>query len=73
MGNTKEINKSEYMLSYEEVVEIDCVAVATAALLAADPNNEMNAMQAWNFYNGQLQACEKSKNEIINMNYVKYQ
>jgi hypothetical protein len=35
---------------------VDCVAVATAVLDAADPNNTMTQKQAFDFYQGQYNA-----------------
>ena len=55
MANTIEI---------EEVREINCVDVAIAALDAADPNNTMTNVQAHNFFQGQYDACERSKKTI---------
>jgi hypothetical protein len=37
--------------------EVDCVAVAIAALDAADPNHTMTQAQADRFYQGQYTAC----------------
>jgi hypothetical protein len=39
---------------------VDCVAVATAALDAADPNNNWGSARAARFYLGQYGACIKS-------------
>ena len=44
----------------DENPPVDCVAVAIAALDAADPNNQMTSLQAHNFYQGQYDACIKS-------------
>jgi hypothetical protein len=39
---------------------VDCVAVAGAALDAADPNNNWSTERAARFYLGQYDACIKS-------------
>ncbi|MEM0542270.1 hypothetical protein WFZ85_06555 [Flavobacterium sp. j3] len=55
MGNTIEV---------EEEKAVDCIAVAVAALDAADPNNQWTTSQSNAFYQGQLNACYKSTKQL---------
>ena len=49
----------------KEVQEVDCNAVASVALDAADPNNTMTQRQTYAFYQGQYDACIKSTGQAI--------
>ena len=62
MGNTLEVSLTDELSIQPR--EIDCVAVAIAALDAADPNNTMTQAQANAFYQAQYNDCEKSKKSL---------
>lgn len=59
MGNTI-VDKEEEKVT----VNVDCIAVAIAALDAADPNNTWSSTRANSFYQGQLNACYKSTKQL---------
>ena len=48
----------------KKATEVDCAAVACAALAAADPNDEMSSTEAHNFFQGQFDACAKSTGQV---------